>query len=114
LYQENKTMQHFAELISMQKDIENELVVQAKFIKQSGYAKFHAKTVAFTPDYRCGRQRDIRHHPCSWLDADADFRHWYLDTGYHGPHQWIWRESKTSAPYRQVYHPEIEQQPFSE
>ena len=42
MYQENKTMQHFAELISMQKDIENELVVQAKFIKQSGYAKFHA------------------------------------------------------------------------
>ncbi len=32
--QKNKTMQHFAELISMQKDIENELVVQAKFIRQ--------------------------------------------------------------------------------
>lgn len=32
--QKNKTMQHFAELISMQKDIENELVAQAKFIRQ--------------------------------------------------------------------------------
>lgn len=32
--QKNKTMQHFAELVSMQKDIENELVVQAKFIRQ--------------------------------------------------------------------------------
>lgn len=34
LEQKNKTMQHFAELVSMQKDIENELVVQAKFIRQ--------------------------------------------------------------------------------
>lgn len=32
--QKNKTMEHFAELVSMQKDIENELVVQAKFIRQ--------------------------------------------------------------------------------
>ena len=30
----NKTMQHFAQLISMQKNIENELVVQAEFIRQ--------------------------------------------------------------------------------
>ena len=34
LEQKNKTMQHFAELVSMQKDIENELVIQAKFIRQ--------------------------------------------------------------------------------
>lgn len=34
LERKNKTMQHFAELVSMQKDIENELVVQAKFIRQ--------------------------------------------------------------------------------
>ena len=32
--QKNKTMQHFAELVSMQKDIEDKLVVQAKFIRQ--------------------------------------------------------------------------------
>lgn len=32
--QKNKTMQHFAELISMQKDIEDKLVVQAEFIRQ--------------------------------------------------------------------------------
>lgn len=34
LQKKNKAMQHFTELVSMQKDIENELVVQAKFIKQ--------------------------------------------------------------------------------
>ncbi|MEA5012240.1 MAG: hypothetical protein VB100_11065 [Angelakisella sp.] len=34
LEQTNKTTQHFAELVSMQKDIENELVVQAKFIRK--------------------------------------------------------------------------------
>ena len=55
--------------------------------------KISCKSIAFTLDYRCGRQRD---------------------TGHHGPHQWIWRESKTSAPNRQVYHPEIEHEPFSE
>lgn len=32
--QKNKAMQHFAELVSMQRDIENKLVVQGKFIKQ--------------------------------------------------------------------------------
>lgn len=32
--QKNKTTQHFSELSSMQKDIENELVAQARFIKQ--------------------------------------------------------------------------------
>lgn len=32
--QENKTMQHFNTLISMQRDIENELVIQTRFIKQ--------------------------------------------------------------------------------
>lgn len=32
--QKNKAVQHFTELVSMQKNIENELVVQAKFIKQ--------------------------------------------------------------------------------
>lgn len=32
--QKNKTMQNFAELVSMQKDIENDLVVQAEFIQR--------------------------------------------------------------------------------
>lgn len=32
--QQDKTAQPFAELVSMQRDIENELIVQAKFIKQ--------------------------------------------------------------------------------
>ncbi|MGI6679746.1 MAG: hypothetical protein ACOX2Q_12090 [Dehalobacterium sp.] len=32
--QKNKTLRHFAELVSMQKNIENELIVQAKFIIQ--------------------------------------------------------------------------------
>lgn len=32
--QKNKTRRHFAELISMQKDIEDKLVVQAEFIRQ--------------------------------------------------------------------------------
>ena len=32
--QKNKTMRHFAELVSMQKYIENELVVQAEFIRR--------------------------------------------------------------------------------
>ena len=34
LEQKNKTTQRFAQLISMQKDIEDKLVVQAEFIRQ--------------------------------------------------------------------------------
>ena len=41
------------------------------------------------------------------MDADANFRNWYFNTGHYGAGQWLWREGKTTASHWQIYHSEI-------